>query len=147
MLQGLALPTTILSAVEKVLESITGLVLATEQASQDRSIWILFHRFTYDPVMCEFQACKSNSISRLQNMETDTLDIAFRNVEYKVNQNMCNMVVGENRNQEIDVGFEFQTADYILNDVIWDMVESPVREFLHKAATGYIVQPEIPRVA
>lgn len=69
ILQDLMVPTSILHRIEQVLRSITELVAETEQASQKRNTWILFHVVTYDPAMDDFKACKSSNVSRWRNIE------------------------------------------------------------------------------
>lgn len=60
MLQGLMLPVGMLGNIEQILRSITGIVIAAEQASQERHVWILFHTFTFDQAMDDVRACKSS---------------------------------------------------------------------------------------
>lgn len=53
---------------------------------------------------------------------------------------MCSTIVGENGYQEIDLAFEFFTANYNLNEYIWPMVEGPLNRFILASASTSVSQ-------
>ncbi|KAK7745695.1 hypothetical protein SLS62_009661 [Diatrype stigma] len=128
MLLGLALPTGIQSKLEQGFKALSDLIIKTQKTAENRAVWTLFHVFTYDEARDDFRA-------------------SLRNISYRLDQQMLNVVVGKSSYEQIEVTFKFTQADYNFGETIWIQTMPEIEKFIKDIAASQVhdpIQDEIP---
>ncbi|KAI3399296.1 hypothetical protein diail_7251 [Diaporthe ilicicola] len=111
ILAGITTVQKISSAIERVLESLSDIILQCKDQVQEKSVWSFFNVFTWDDV-------------------TKDVKGSIRIIWYRVSGEMVEYTVHKASYQEVQMQFGFHQADYTLVDSLWASTEKTVKDFL-----------------